>query len=75
MQVTVELPDHGARQWGETPDAAGRHVMEEAEQCHHLLLLRDGQLLASDSPGALRRKTRTKTIGDAFLSLVEGAGA
>ena len=49
------------------------HVMEEAEQCHHLLLLRDGRLLASDSPGALRRKTKTKTIGDAFLSLVEGA--
>ena len=50
------------------------HVMEEAEQCHHLLLLRDGQLLASDSPGALRRKTKTKTIGDAFLKLVEEHG-
>lgn len=30
MQVTVELPDHVARQWGETPDAVGRHVMEDA---------------------------------------------
>jgi len=30
MQVTVELPDQLARQWGETPDAVGRHVMEDA---------------------------------------------
>ncbi len=30
MQVTMELPDQIARQWGETPDAVGRHVMEDA---------------------------------------------
>jgi len=30
MQVTVELPDQLARQWGETPDAVGRHLMEDA---------------------------------------------
>jgi len=30
MQVTVELPDQVARQWGETPDAVGRHVLEDA---------------------------------------------
>jgi predicted HTH domain antitoxin len=30
MQVTVELPDQVARQWGETPTAVGRHVMEDA---------------------------------------------
>ena len=30
MQVTVELPDQIARQWGETPDAVGRHVFEDA---------------------------------------------
>jgi predicted HTH domain antitoxin len=30
MQVTVQLPDQVARQWGETPDAVGRHVMEDA---------------------------------------------
>lgn len=49
------------------------HVMEEAEQCDDLLLLRDGRLLAHGTPRALRRKTKTKAIGDAFLSLV-GAG-
>jgi len=30
MQVTVELPDQVARQWGETPEAVGRHVLEDA---------------------------------------------
>ena len=30
MQVTLKLPDQVARQWGETPDAVGRHVMEVA---------------------------------------------
>lgn len=30
MQFTVKLPDQVARQWGETPDAVGRHVMEDA---------------------------------------------
>ena len=30
MQVTVELPDQVARQWGDTPDAIGRHVLEDA---------------------------------------------
>jgi hypothetical protein len=30
MQFTVEVPDQVARQWGETPDAVGRHVLEDA---------------------------------------------
>lgn len=30
MQVTMEMPDQVARQWGETPDAVGRQVMENA---------------------------------------------
>jgi predicted HTH domain antitoxin len=30
MQVTVELPDQVARQWGNTPDAVRRHVTEDA---------------------------------------------
>jgi hypothetical protein len=30
MQVTVEMPDQVARQWGETPDVVSRHVMEDA---------------------------------------------
>ena len=30
MQVRMELPDEVARQWGDTPDAVGRHIMEDA---------------------------------------------
>jgi hypothetical protein len=30
MQVTLQMPDQVARQWGETPDAIGLHVMEDA---------------------------------------------
>jgi len=30
MQVTMEMPDQVARQWGDTPNAVGRHVMEDA---------------------------------------------
>ena len=30
MQVTMEMPDQIARQWGETPDAVGRHVLQDA---------------------------------------------
>jgi predicted HTH domain antitoxin len=30
MQVTMEMPDQIARQWGETPAAVGRHIMEDA---------------------------------------------
>jgi hypothetical protein len=30
MKVTVDMPDQVARQWGETPDAVGRHVIEDA---------------------------------------------
>jgi predicted HTH domain antitoxin len=30
MEVTVKMPDTLARQWGDTPEAVGRHVMEDA---------------------------------------------
>jgi predicted HTH domain antitoxin len=30
MQVTVDMPDQVAHQWGDTPDLIGRHVMEDA---------------------------------------------
>lgn len=48
------------------------HVMDEASRCESLILLRDGQMLADGTPDELTRYTHTKTIEDAFLSLVEG---
>lgn len=30
MQITLEMSDQAARQWGTTPDAVGRHVLEDA---------------------------------------------
>ncbi|MCQ4046578.1 ABC transporter ATP-binding protein [Streptantibioticus rubrisoli] len=47
------------------------HVMDEAERCDRLLLMRDGQLLADDTPDALRASTRADTVEDAFLHLVD----
>jgi ABC-2 type transport system ATP-binding protein len=50
------------------------HVMDEAERCDRLLLMRDGLLLADDTPAALLARTETDDIEKAFLTLVEGGG-
>ena len=47
------------------------HVMDEAERCDRLLLMRNGRLLADDTPGALLERTRTPDVESAFLALVE----
>ncbi|MFE3372678.1 ABC transporter ATP-binding protein [Streptomyces sp. NPDC059173] len=47
------------------------HVMDEAERCHRLLLMRDGRILAEDTPDALRRRTHSATVEEAFLRLVD----
>jgi ABC-2 type transport system ATP-binding protein len=51
------------------------HVMDEAERCDRLLLMRDGALIAQDSPQALLDRTRTTDVENAFLSIVEGVAA
>ncbi|OIJ85634.1 ABC transporter ATP-binding protein [Streptomyces monashensis] len=51
------------------------HVMDEAERCHRLLLMREGEILAADTPGALRTRTGTDTVEAAFLRLVDEAAA
>ncbi|MEU6765473.1 ABC transporter ATP-binding protein [Streptomyces sp. NPDC046853] len=51
------------------------HVMDEAERCHRLLLMREGELLADDTPQALRTRTATETVEAAFLHLVDEATA
>jgi ABC-2 type transport system ATP-binding protein len=51
------------------------HVMDEADRCDRLLLLREGRLLAAGTPDALRARTGTSDLGDAFLALVDEPGA
>ena len=46
------------------------HVMDEAERCDDILLLRDGKVLARDTPQQLLRHTKTSSIEEAFISLV-----
>ncbi|CQR48314.1 putative ABC transporter ATP-binding protein YbhF [Paraliobacillus sp. PM-2] len=45
------------------------HVMDEAEKCDRLGLLRNGHILASDTPISLKQRTNTATIEEAFLQL------
>ncbi|GAA0374513.1 multidrug ABC transporter ATP-binding protein [Acrocarpospora corrugata] len=47
------------------------HVMDEAARCQRLLILRDGDILADDSPEALRSRTGTMDLEEAFLRLIE----
>ncbi|OZE35268.1 MULTISPECIES: ABC transporter ATP-binding protein [unclassified Rhodococcus (in: high G+C Gram-positive bacteria)] len=46
------------------------HVMEEAEHCSRLVLMRDGTVLAHSSPDALLARTNETTLDRAFLSLI-----
>jgi ABC-2 type transport system ATP-binding protein len=47
------------------------HVMDEAARCDQVLLLRDGRLVAQDSPDGLRRHTGQDDLEQAFLVLAE----
>jgi ABC-2 type transport system ATP-binding protein len=47
------------------------HVMDEAERCDELVLLREGRVVAADAPQDLLRRTRTGDLEDAFLQLAE----
>jgi ABC-2 type transport system ATP-binding protein len=51
------------------------HVMDEATRCHELILMRDGTILAQETPDALLERTNTRDVEDAFLALVRDGGA
>jgi ABC-2 type transport system ATP-binding protein len=67
--------------WQTFRDLAGRgvtllvssHVMDEADHCDRLLLLREGALLADETPSELRARTGCDDLDAAFLALVENA--
>jgi ABC-2 type transport system ATP-binding protein len=48
------------------------HVMDEAERCDELVLMRDGAIVAASTPQELRERTGRDDLEKAFLALVEG---
>ena len=46
------------------------HVMDEADRCHDILILRDGLLLADETPDELRSATGCENLDEAFLTLI-----
>lgn len=47
------------------------HVMDEANRCDRLLLIRDGGLLADDTPDEIKRRAGTTDLDQAFLALIK----
>ncbi|MDB5083879.1 MAG: type transport system ATP-binding protein [Bacilli bacterium] len=43
------------------------HVMDEAEKCHRLCMIRDGRLIAVGTPAELKESTHSASIEEAFL--------
>ncbi|MGC4889528.1 ABC transporter ATP-binding protein [Micromonospora sp. DT227] len=46
------------------------HVMDEAARCDRLLLIREGRLVADDTPAAVRAATGVDDLEEAFLRLI-----
>lgn len=46
------------------------HVMDEADHCDSLLLMRDGRVLAHPTPDELREQTGESRLEEAFLELI-----
>jgi ABC-2 type transport system ATP-binding protein len=46
------------------------HVMDEADHCDDLLLMRDGHLVAHTTPTKLREDTSCASLEEAFLSII-----
>lgn len=51
------------------------HVMDEANRCDRLLLIRDGDLIANDTLDAVKRSAGTDDLDEAFLALIRRTSA
>jgi ABC-2 type transport system ATP-binding protein len=51
------------------------HVMDEADHCGDLLLMREGRLLAHTTPTRLREDTGCSSLEEAFLSVIRHSTA
>ena len=47
------------------------HVMDEADRCDNLLLVRDGAVLWNDSREKLLKQTHSDNVGDAFIATIK----
>ncbi|NUT32014.1 MAG: ABC transporter ATP-binding protein [Hamadaea sp.] len=50
------------------------HVMDEANRCDRLLLIRRGELIADDTPAAVKAAAGTDDLDEAFLTLIRRHG-
>jgi ABC-2 type transport system ATP-binding protein len=66
-QLFHEIADGGAAV------LVSSHVMDEAERCDQLLLMREGAILAHDTPAAIKERAGAPDVESAFLSIVEQA--
>lgn len=46
------------------------HVMDEANRCDRLILMREGEMLADETPASLLERTGTTDAEEAFLTLI-----
>ena len=44
--------------------------MDEANRCDRLLLMREGRIIADDTPAAIRAVTGTHDLEESFLRLI-----
>ena len=56
---------------GGTTLLVSSHVMDEADHCGDLLLMREGRLVAHTTPTRLREDTGCPSLEDAFLSIIK----
>ena len=61
---------HGLAETGRTL-LVSSHVMDEAERCDELMLMRDGLIVAAAAPAELLARTGAASLEDAFLALAE----
>jgi ABC-2 type transport system ATP-binding protein len=66
-QTFHRLADEGAAVF------VSSHVMDEATRCDRLMLMREGRIIADDTPAGLLEKTGAADIEAAFLDLVAQA--
>jgi ABC-2 type transport system ATP-binding protein len=66
-----ELWDHFRRLAAEGATVlVSSHVMDEANRCDRLLLIREGALIADDTPAAVKLSAGTDDLDQAFLTLI-----